>query len=147
MKLEMILWFAGMWLASSFINSIFGMQISITKKCALKIYTLLEDSPNMYSKACIKYWKGVIRKNRIILLIIAALVVYFVPAIGVAGYFFGWLWKCILSRGASGLSENNVLDSAKVFRRFAKPGCEEVFEEELTSAVFALCKDPFLSKF
>lgn len=147
MALKTFLWFAGMWFASSIVHSIFGLQISITKRCALKILTLLSDSQNMYSEACKKYWKGIIRKNRIILLIIAALVICFVPTDGVGGYFAGWLWKCIFSRGASGLTENNILDSAATFRRFAKPGCEEAFEEDLTKAVFALSKDPFLTKF
>lgn len=146
MSLGTFFWFAGMWFVSSFVHSIFGMQISITKKCALKILTLLSDSPNMYWDACKKYWKGVIRKNRIILLILAILVIYFVPANGVYGYLAGWIWKCIFARGASGLNENNLLDSAEIFRQFAKPGCESALEEELTNAVVALVNNPMLSK-
>lgn len=144
MTFEMFLWFAGFWIASSFIHSVFGLQISITKKCALKIYTLLCDSPNLYSEACKKYWKGVIRKNRIILLFITILVVCFAPFIGVCGYFAGWIWRKIFSAGISGLTENNLLDSAEIFRKFAKPGCEEAFEKDLVDAVFALTNHSIL---
>ena len=147
MNFKMVLWFAGMWFVSGFVYSFCGMQIYITKNCALKLYTLLSsNTENWYAEACKKYWKRVIRKNRIILFILAVLVIRFVPLIGTVGYFLGYIWKMFFYRPATGPIEGNLKDSAQMFRRFAKPGCEEAFESEIQKACYVLANDPLLSK-
>lgn len=145
MDLRMYLWLAGMWLVGSFVYSMFGLQITITKRCALKLQDLLKSDPkNWYPDACEKYWKGVIRKNRIIMFAIGAAVFFLVPGIGVIGYFVGIALKWLTTLSAAGPNENNLLDCEPIFSRYAKPGCEQGFTADFFNAAAMLINNKHL---
>ena len=145
MNMETLLWFAGMWILGNFLYSLFGMQISISKQCAMKLCSLLSSNPqNWYPDACRKYWNGVIWKNRIILWVIATIVVCFAPLIGVIGYLVGIACKWLFTRGSVGLTENNIQDCIRIFVRFAKPGQEEAFANDFAQALDALAQNQMM---
>jgi glucose dehydrogenase len=145
MTTKMWIWLIGMFIAGGFLYSIFGLQILITKNCALKLHALLaSNAENWYPEACLNYWKKVIRSNTVILLIASSAVVLLVPLIGAIGFFAGMLLKRITAASASRATMQNLEDSAMAFAKFAKPGKEDAFTEEIFHAAYALSQNPVL---
>ena len=139
MDLKLYLWLVGMWLVGGFVYSIFGLQIAITKNCAYKLLDLLKsDSKNWYPDACKKYWSGIIRKNRIIMWVIAIALFVFIPGIGMIGYLTGLATKWLTTRSKTGTNTDNIEESIKIFMQFAKPECKSEFETDIMRAITAL---------
>ena len=142
MEFEFYAWMIGMALAGSFIYSLFGIQISIMKNCAKKLFCLLRTETDMwYPDACEKYMNKVIWRNRIILLVIFGIILWFVPLIGVVGYVLGYMLKLVLTKSKTGPIRDNLFDSARIFERFAKPGSEEKFADALMEAIEKMLSD------
>ena len=133
---QMLFWLFGMWIIGGIVYTTFGMQIVITKRCALKIFDLLkEDAQNWYASACKKYWKKIILRNRLIITIITCLLFWFLPGIGFIGFLAGSFTKWLFTLSKTGLDENNINDSCAVFVRYIKPGKEEEFSDALGKAL------------
>ena len=132
MTTEMFLWLAGMFIVGSFVYTIFGMQIGIINNCAMKMYSMIRnDTDFFYSDACLKYLQKVKRRNRIIILLITAAVLFFVPLIGFVGFLIGYFFRKLMVHRATGINEGNISDSINIFVQFAKPGMEEEMRDGL----------------
>lgn len=139
MSAAMYLWLIGMWFVGGLIYTVFGLQIAITKNCSYKLLSLLKSSPqNWYPDACEKYWKSVVRKNRIIMWVIAIALSVLIPGIGFIGYLVGIATKWLFTMSQTGPNENNISDCVGIFSRFAKPGLEYEFEDDLYRAISVL---------
>lgn len=133
METKMILWFAGMFFVGRFVYTIFGMQIGIVKNCAMKVhYMIRNDTEYFYSDACLRYLKNIKRKNRIIILVIAALILFFIPLIGFCGFVAGYLLRKFMTGHLTGINDNNLADTTEIFLQFAKPGMESDLSEGLS---------------
>lgn len=142
MNFKIVAWLIGMWIVGGFIYTFLGMQISITKRCALKLYSMVcNDTDYWYAEACHKYFKKVIRTNTIIIFVVWLLVLQFIPLIGAIGFSVGYLLKWLSTRNVTGISNTNLEESIAIFLRFAKPGLEAEFEERLSVAVYKLQSD------
>lgn len=133
MTTEMFLWLAGMFFVGRFVYTIFGMQIGIVNNCAMKVhYMIRNDTEFFYSDACLRYLKKVKNRNRIIILVITAVVLFFIPLIGVIGFVIGYLFRKLTTSHLTGVNDNNLADTTKIFLQFSKPGMEEEFAEGLS---------------
>lgn len=133
---QMYFWLVGMWIVGCFVYTIFGMQIVITKRCALKIFDLLkDDTQSWYASACKKYWKKIIRRNRAIITIITVALFCFIPGIGFLGFLIGSFTQWLFTLSKTGINKNNIDDSCEVFVRYMKPDREEEFVENLSKAL------------
>lgn len=142
MNFQMFAWLIGMWIVGSLIYNFIGMQISITKRCALKLYSMVcDDTEYWYADSCRKYFKKVIRADTILILFISFLVLQFIPLIGAIGFFAGYFLKLLSTRRATGVTDPNIDECIKIFLRFAKPGKELEFEGNLYMAAHKLKTD------
>lgn len=133
MNFKLIAWFAGMCLVGNFVYSIFGTQISIINRCSRKLFDMIKnDHEYWFSDSCGKYLKSVVRKNRIIIIAISAVVILFVPKIGVLGYLIGLILAWIIGGKRTGINHENIEDTIAIFARFARPGMEEEFKEGIS---------------
>lgn len=133
METKMILWFAGMFFVGRFVYTIFGMQIGIVKNCAMKVhYMIRNDTEYFYSDACLQYLKKIKRKNRIIIIVIAALILFFIPLIGFCGFVAGYIIRKLTTSRLTGINDNNLADTTEIFLQFAKPGMESELSEGLS---------------
>lgn len=119
-----IAWALGMWMGGSFVMSMFGSQIRIVNACTKKLIRRWIYPELLYIDALSKYLNSVIIKNVIIITIITALIVLFVPSIGIYSYFLGMFITWITSIGAVGLTPDNIEESFSVFQRYVKPNAE-----------------------
>ena len=139
MDLKIYLWLAGMFFVGGIVFSMFGLQISITNNCAMKLYSLVKASTEVwYPDACLLYFKKVKRRNRVIIFILFALALFFVPLAGFVGLVIGYFFKMLTAAGKTGLNDNNLSDCVNIFVRFAKPGFENDFEAVLIDAVCSI---------
>ena len=135
METKMILWFAGMFFVGRFVYTIFGMQIGIVKNCAMKVhYMIRNDTEYFYSDACLLYLRKIKRKNRGIIIVIAALIFFFIPLIGFCGFVAGYILRKLTTSRLTGINDNNLADTTEIFIQFAKPGMESEFSEGLSWA-------------
>lgn len=136
MTTQMYLWLFGMWFIGGLVYTFFGMQIVITKRCALKIFDLLKDeTQNWYAEACRKYWKKVIRRNQLIITVITIVLFFLIPGIGFLGFLIGSFTKWLFTLSKTGINKNNVDDSCAIFIRYMKPNREDEFTEDLSKAL------------
>ena len=120
----------GMFIAGFVVYTLFGMQILITKKCAMKLYrAMCNDYEFWYPESCKSYLTGVRRRNTILLLIVSAVVVVFVPLAGVIGFLLGLLFARIVGGGKAGLTDDNVKETLSIFLRFVKPEKSDEFAD------------------
>ena len=139
MEWKMALWFVGMWIVSGFVYTIFGMQIGISKNCALKLQAMMTaDSKLWYPDACLLYFRKIIRRNRMIVAILFALVLFFIPVIGFIGFAAGYFWKMLRFSGQTRFNENNLSECVEIFMQFAKPGMEEQLRAALRQAIHSM---------
>lgn len=142
MSLKLVAWLIGMWIVGGIVYTFLGMQISIMRRCAMKLYSMIRnDTEYWYSDACHRYMKKVIRNNTIIILVISFIVLQFIPLIGTIGFFAGYFVKWLFTKGAAGPSDQNLEETITIFMRFAKPGMEEKFREGLHWAAHKLKTD------
>lgn len=129
---KMVLWFVGMWLVGKYVYTIFGMQISITNRCAMKLYAMIaNDHEFWYAESCKRYLDKIKRKNRMIIVVASVLVFAFVPLIGAAGFFLGLFLAWLFGKKHTGINQNNLDDTIKIFMQFAKPGMEDEMRDGL----------------
>ena len=146
MNWKFILWFAGMFFAGKLFYSIFGIQYWITKNCAEKLYRMLQYETSLwYPEPCRRYLKKLKRTQVILFVVVTALVLCFVPLIGVLGYFAGYFIAFIFSLGKTGTNEANLGESCEILHKFAKDGCDASFTEALFSAAAKLMKNPYMN--
>lgn len=139
MDVKIYLWLAGMFFVGGIVFSMFGLQIRITNNCAMKLYSLVKTSTEVwYPDACLLYFKKVKRRNRVIIFIMFALALFFVPLAGFVGLVIGYFFKMLTTSGKTGLNDNNLSDCVDIFVRFAKPDFENDFEAVLIDAVCSL---------
>lgn len=132
-------WIAGAFLVGNFIYSIFGMQIGITKKCALKFFTLVKnDSELWYPDACFLYLKKIMRRNRLIITAIFLVSLFAIPLAGSLGLFIGYFFKMLTTSRRCGINGNNLSDCVQIFQRFSKQGKEDEFSLLLEDAATSL---------
>lgn len=139
MSFKMIAWLVGMWIVGGFLYTFLGIQISIMRRCAMKLYSMVgNDTEYWYSDSGHKYIKKVIRNNTIIILIVSFLVLQFIPLIGAVGFFAGYFVKWLFTKGAAGPNDQNLNETIEIFMQFAKPGMEEDFRNGLNWAAHKL---------
>lgn len=139
MTFEMIAWLLGMWFVGGLLYAIIGMQASIMRRCAKKLYLMVKsETEYWYAEACNRYMKKVIRTVTIIILVASFLVLQFIPLIGAMGFFAGFFLKWLFNKGAAGPNDQNIAETIAIFLRFAKPGMEEDFREVLLQAAWKL---------
>lgn len=139
MTFKMIAWLLGMWFVGGIFYAFIGMQGSIMRRCAKKLYLMVRnDTEYWYPDACHRYIKKVIRTNVIIILVVFFLVLQFIPLIGAIGFFAGYFLKWLFNKGAAGPNDQNLTEAIAIFLRFAKPGKEEEFREVLMQAGYKL---------
>ncbi len=126
----------GMLIAGFVFYTIFGLQILIIKKCAMKLYTpICNDHEFWYPESCRSYLKGVRRRNTALLLIVSAVVVVFAPLIGVVNFFLGLLFARIANGRKAGLTDDNIKETLSIFLRFVKPEKAEEFTDLFVDVV------------
>lgn len=136
MDFKVYLWFIGLFIVGGIVFTMFGMQISITNNCALKLFALVKSETELwYADACLLYFKKVKRRNRLIILALFVMALFFVPLAGFAGLLVGFLFKRITCIKKAGLNQNNLSDTVSAFLKFAKPGKEEAFILVLDDAI------------
>ena len=147
MEWKMGLWFVGMWIVGGFIYTLFGMQITITNKCAMKLYTMLKNETAVwYPDACLLYFKKVKRRNSIIIAIVFTAACFFIPLIGLIGFAVGFVLKRLTTARTTGMTDTNLNESAIIFQRFAKPGMEDQFEETIFQAIHRMQSDGIFNR-
>lgn len=133
MELKFFIWFICMFAVGGFVYTMFGMQIGIVNNCAMKLhYMIRNDTDFFYSDACLIYLKKVKRRNRIIIGVIVAIVLFVVPVIGNLGFFTGYFIRKLTTYKHTRINDNNLADTKAIFLQFAKPNMEKEFEEALT---------------
>lgn len=139
MDVKIYLWLAGMFFVGGIIFSMFGLQISITNNCAMKLYSLVKTSTDLwYPDACLLYFKKVKRRNRVIISALFAVALFLIPLAGFVGLVIGYFFKMLTTAGKTGLNDNNLSDCVSIFTKFAKPGLENDFESVLIDAVCSI---------
>ena len=132
--MKLFLWLSGMTIVGFIVYSMFGMQVRIINNCAMKLYLMIcNDTEYWYPESCKSYFKKVKRRNRVLILLLALLVLFFVPLIGAIGFGIGFCVAWITTRKFTGLTEDNIRETIKIFMRFVKPGKEDEFEEGLAT--------------
>lgn len=143
MNWKLIAWFAGLFLFGKLFYSLFGIQASIMKNCTQKLYNLLKyETQYWYPDACKNYIKKVKRTHAVIFVAVSAAVVCFVPLIGVAGYFVGYVLSLLFAVGKTGINENNLGESAAIISKFIKLGMEDEFFPIVVDATRKLLDEP-----
>ena len=127
---------AGMLVAGYIVYSIFGFQLLILKKCAMKLYTAIRNEHEFwFPDACKSYLNKVRRRNTAIIIIVLVVSLIFVPLIGVLGFVLGILLARILNGARAGLTDDNVNETLRIFLRFVKPGKAEEFADLFVDVV------------
>lgn len=139
MEWKMALWFVGMWIVGGLVYTFFGMQITITNKCAMKLYAMLKNETAVwYPDACFLYFKKIKRRNRIIIAILFVAAYFFIPLIGLIGFAAGFFLRRLTTAGVTGTTDTNLGECIDIFARFVKPGMEEQFREAILQAIGSL---------
>lgn len=139
MEWKMALWFVGMWIVGGLAYTFFGMQITITNKCAMKLYAMLKnDTTFWYPDACFLYFKKINRRNRIIIAALFIAVYCFIPLIGLIGFTVGFFLRRLTTSGATGITKTNLTESVEIFFEFVKPEMENEFMRAVLKATDAL---------
>lgn len=127
-----LIWFGAACFGGKLVMSLFGTQIGIILRCTNKLLKRIENDHEFWdSSACKKYLRKIIIINSTILLAVSALVVCFLPVIGINGYFIGLLGTCVFSFSAMGVNKNNLEESCQIFLKFALPGMDKEMAELL----------------
>lgn len=118
-------WFALLFAAGFFAYSVFGMQISIMRKCGQRVYWLLSGGEAFDGDGCRKYMRKVIWTNLVILLVLDAVVIWLVPRGGPGGFNWGIVFGYLIAGGKAGCNTQNVKEAGEAFKKFVRPGYEE----------------------
>lgn len=145
MNWKFVLWFAGMFFAGKIFYSLFGIQYWITKNCAEKLFRMLQNETALwYPEPCRRYLKKLKRIQCALFIVISALVVFFIPLIGLLGYLVGYLLTWITTLGRTGPNATNLQESGAILLKFCKTGRETDFAEALMEASDKLAKNPYV---
>lgn len=118
-------WFVLFFAAGFFAWSVFGMQISIMRRCGKRVHWLLSGGEAFDGEACRKYMRKVIWKNLIVLAALEFVVIMLVPQGGPGGFNWGIAIAYLISCGKTGCNAQNVKDAGEAFKQFVRPGYEE----------------------
>lgn len=143
-----IAWFSGLWVVGKLVYAFFGTQISITTRCARKLFDMVKnDHEYWFPDSCDKYLKSVVRKNRIIIAVAFIVVILFLPMAGAVGFILGYVITVLTSRKQTGVSEDNLKESIAIFLRFARPNMRDEFAERVFYAAATLDTETIYKSF
>lgn len=124
-----IAWALGMWICGSCVMSWFGSQIRIINACTRKLIKRCLGPEVVEIKRLNKYLNSVLVKNFLIITAVSAVVIFFVPSIGITFYFIGMFVTWLTSIGAVGMNPNNIDESFTIFYRYIRTDTTESKED------------------